>query len=270
MFDPLKIPMNRKLLSGFVGAVIACATTLPSWAAASAPPTVTVTGSATVASQYMFRGLRLSGAAIQPAVEVGAGNLTLGVWSNFPFDGDKVPDSSDPEIDLYGGYTVPVSDAVSIVPGFTLYHFPNAPESLGFYRWTFEPNVALNYTVNGFKFTPKIYYDTVLNGATFEFTAFYAIPLKDIGSELDFTATYGTYKWREFAAKTTPEVKAWGDYWSLGVAMPFQLSPKAKLTLGFAFAEGRDAFTKAGIAGKTPNTGAIGRGVASLSYSYSF
>jgi hypothetical protein len=217
----------------------------------------------------MFRGQRLNGAGFQPSVEAAAGDLVGGVWANFPLE-DKVPDSSDPEIDIYGSYTFKFSDALSLVPGFTSYHYPKAPESAGFYRWTFEPNIALNYTVQGFKLTPKLYYDTVLDGATLELTAFYAIPMKDIGSELDFTATAGTYKLKDFANDTSPAVKAWGDYWLVGVAMPFQIAPNQKLTLGFAYTEGSNAFTKAGRDPRAANSLAIGRGVATLSYAFSF
>ncbi len=238
--------------------------------APAAAPSVAVTATASVVSQYMFRGMRLGAAAFQPSVEVAAGDLTAGAWMSVPFDGDKVPDSSDPEIDLYGAYTFKLSDACTLVPGFTSYHYPKAPTSAGFYKWSFEPSVALNYTIEGFKLTPKVYYDFVLEGATVEMTAFYAVPLKDIGSELDFTATAGTYKWKEFANDASPSVKAWGNYWLVGVSLPFQITKEAKLTVGIAYTEGDQAFTKAGNFPKSINSAAVGRGVGTISYSYSF
>jgi uncharacterized protein (TIGR02001 family) len=263
--------MRKKLLLTCIGAVAAGATlSLAQTAPVAAAPSVTVTATASLVSQYFFRGLRLSDGGLQPSVEVAAGNLTLGAWGNFPFDGDKVPDSSDPEIDLYGSYAFALEGGVTLAPGFTSYHFPDAPTSAGFYKNTFEPNVALSYTVDGVKLTPKVYYDVVLRGPTYEITAFYALPLKDIGSELDFTGTYGAYKWKDAANHASPEVKAVGQYWLLGVAAPFQITPKSKLTLGFAYTEGRKAFTKAGSFGKTPNSLAIGRGVASISYAFTF
>ncbi len=238
--------------------------------APGAAPAVSVTASASVVSQYMFRGQRLGAAALQPAVEIAAGDLTAGVWASTPFDGDKVPDSSDPEIDVYGSYTFKLSDAATLVPGFTSYHYPKAPKSLGLYKWTFEPSVALNYTVQGLKLTPKLYYDFTLEGATLELTAFYALPLKDIGSELDFVATAGTYKLKEAANDVSPAVKAWGDYWLVGVSMPFQISKESKLTAGFAYTEGTNAYTKAGNTPRSPNGLAVGRGVVTVSYSYAF
>ena len=269
------IPMNKKLLLAGAGALMAG--TLASFAQAPTPvpappaPAMTVTATASLVSQYMFRGLRLSDGGLQPAVELGAGALTLGAWANLPFDGDKVPDSSDPEIDLYGSYTFALEDGITLAPGFTSYHFPKAPTGAGFYRNTFEPNIALSWTMaDGVKLTPKVYYDVVLKGPTYEITAFYAVPLKDIGSELDFTATYGSYKWKDFANDASPRVKAWGQYWLFGVAAPFQITPKSKLTLGFAYTEGKKAYTKAGNFGKTPNSLAIGRGVVTVSYAYAF
>ena len=264
--------MNKKLLLSSLSALAVGTQGLFAQATAPAPaaaPAVSVTATASVVSQYMFRGQRLNGAGFQPSVELAAGDLVAGVWTNFPLE-DKVPDSSDPEIDIYGSYTFKFSDALSLVPGFTSYHYPKAPESAGFYRWTFEPSIALNYTVQGFKLTPKLYYDTKLDGATYELTAFYAIPLKDIGSELDFTATAGTYKLKDFANETSPSVKAWGDYWLLGVAMPFQIAPNQKLTLGFAYTEGSGAYTKQGTLPRSVNSLAVGRGFATISYAFTF
>src|SRR5688572_27003405 len=119
-------PMNTKLLLVCVGAVVTGAaasfaqTPTPPPTVAPAPPppppspSFTVTATASAVSQYMFRGLRLSDGGFQPAVEMSTGNLTLGAWGNFPIDGDKVPDSSDPEIDLYGSYSIPLSEQITL------------------------------------------------------------------------------------------------------------------------------------------------------------
>jgi hypothetical protein len=263
--------MNTKLLP-LVG-ILAAAVTGADAQTTSAPagaPVVSVTASGSFVSQYMFRGLRLSGGGFQPMVEATAGNLSMAAWSNWPFDGDKVPDSSNPEIDLYGSYTFAVSNEASVAPGFTLYWFPDAPTNAGFYKNTFEPNIAFNYTFQGVRLTPKVYYDLVLDGPTYELTATCAIPLKDFGSELDFIATAGTYKWKDTANKTSPHVKAWGDYWLLSVSMPFQFAPNQKVTIGFAYTEGRRAFTKQVNRPRATNPLAVGRGVASISYAYTF
>jgi len=241
----------------------------PAAAPAPAAPSVSVVVTPAVVSQYMFRGVRLGGPAFEPAVEVDAGNLAVGVWSNFPIK-DKVPGQSDPEIDPYGSYTLAVNDSLSVAPGFTWYNYPNADTSNGFYKSTFEPNFALNYTVSGVKFTPKIYYDVVLSGPTYELTVAYTVPLKEIGSELDFTAVGGTYIIDKAAKGASPDVKNWGDYYLVGVGMPFAIGPSGKLTLGVAVTKGSGNFFKQGSAPKAENTAAVGRGVFTISYAYTF
>jgi hypothetical protein len=220
-------------------------------------------------NQYMFRGVRLDGPSFEPTVEVDSGNLALGVWMNFPMK-DKVPGQSDPEIDPYGSYTLTVNDAVSVAPGFTWYNYPNAETNNGFFKSTFEPNIALNYTVAGVKFSPKLYYDLVLKGPTYEFTISYAVPLKEIGSELDWTATAGTFIIRDAAKGADPSVKNWGNYYLIGVSMPFALTKASKLSVGLAYTKGTSNFIKQGSDPKVENTAAVGRGVITLSYSYTF
>ena len=110
----------------------------------------------------------------------------------------------------------------------------------------------------------------VLKGPTYEFTAAYAVPLKEINSELDFTGTVGTFIIREYAKGANPSVKNWGDYYLVGIAMPFAITKASKLTIGFAYTKGSGNFLKAGSTPKVVNTSAVGRGVFTLSYAYTF
>ena len=265
--------MNRKSsvilhcslsLAGFLG--FANAQT-PVTAAAPASSSIMLLPS--VVSQYMFRGERLGGPAFQPSLECDCGNLAVGVWASTPLK-DKVPNQSDPEIDPYGSYTFNVNDSFSIVPGFTLYTYPRTDVSQGFYRATFEPSVAVNYTVSGVKFTPKIYYDVILKGPTYELTAAFTVPLKDLGSELDFTAVGGTYKWTDAARNASPSLTNYGDYYLGGVSMPFQITKESKLALGVAYTKGTGNYFKTSGSPKLQNSAAVGRGVATLSYTYTF
>jgi uncharacterized protein (TIGR02001 family) len=229
--------------------------------------TWTVTPSLT--SQYMFRGVRLAGPSFEPTVQYDHGNLELGVWASFPLR-DKVPGQSDPEIDPYGWYKIPLNDTVSIQPGFTWYTFVNAEPRDGFYRSTFEPNLAVNWTFTGVTMTPKAYYDVVLKGPTFELNAAYALPLKAIGSELDFNGTVGTYKWKSAIADQSPDVKEWGDYWLASVTLPYQIAANAKIALTFAYTQGSGNYFKQGSLARTANPAAVGRGVVTLSYALTF
>lgn len=264
--------MTQKILLtvlGFAGVGFASLQAQAPAVQPAAAPAYSVTSTFSAVSQYMFRGQRLGGPSWQPSVEVGAGDFTAGLWSNLPFK-DKLANSSDPEFDLYGSYTVNVDNELRLVSGVTLYTYPKAPTNAGYYRSTIEPSLALNYTVAGVKLTPKLYYDFTLSGPTYELTAVYALALKDLGTELDFTGQVGSYIQRDVANKTTPDVKAWGDYWQLGVAAPFQITKESKLTVGFAYTEGTSAEVKQGNAPKSANPLAVGRGVVTVSYSYAF
>jgi len=249
------------------------AATTPAPAAPSAvgpaAPGVSVVLMPAIASQYMFRGARLGGLSFEPMIEVDSGNFAVGVWSNFPLK-DKVAGQSDPEIDPYGSYTITVNDSLSVAPAFTWYNYPSADTRNGFYRSRFEPNIAFNYTVCGIRFTPKFYYDVVLKGPTYEFNIAAALPLKALGTELDWNAIAGTFIVRDAANGANPAVKSWGNYYLLGVSAPFAISYASKLILGVAYTKGSGNFLKAGSTPKVENTAAVGRGIVTINYSYTF
>lgn len=261
-----KKTMNKKLLFALVGAL--SLGTLGSFAqtgAASPSPSVAINVAAV--NQYMFRGQQLGGFSIQPSVELGFGDTAVGLWATKPIS-NRIPGLSDPEFDFYGSYTMKISEEATFVPGFTWYLYPNLSNLE--HKNTLEPNVALNYTISGLKLTPKIYYDMMLKGATWEITAAYAYPLKDMGTELDFAATYGTYKLTDISKSSDPDVKAWGNYYSVGVALPFQVTTTSKLTVGWAYTEGWNAYAKQGRDPRSKNTTAMGRGVVNITYSWNF
>jgi uncharacterized protein (TIGR02001 family) len=273
-----KLTLSLILALASAGGSIAVAQTATTPAPAPAPaatpapeaaPSYSIVLTPSVVSQYMFRGARLGGPSFQPSVEFDAGSLAIGVWSNFPID-DKVQGQSDPEIDPYGSYTFTINDSLSIVPGFTWYNYPDADKNAGFYKSTFEPSLAVNYTVKGIKFTPKLYYDVVLDGPTYELTVSYALALPDAGSELDFAATAGTFKWKDAFENTSPQVKNWGDYWQVGVSAPFTVTKNSKFIIGVAYTEGSGNYLKQGTDGKVKNTAAVGRGVITASYAITF
>ena len=282
--------MNNKLLALLLGVITAgsvsmhaqsAATPAPAAPAAAAapaapaPPSLSWTLTPTYVSSYMFRGQRLGGQSFEPSLEADYGNLAIGVWSNDPVNNKaKVPGQSDPEIDPYGSYTFNINDSLSIQPGFTWYTYVRAPLDQGYYRMTFEPNIALNYTVNGVKLTPKLYYDVILKEATYEFDAAYTVPLKSIGSEFDFAGTVGAYNGTDVVnngnAVNAPKTKAKGNYWLLGVSMPFNLSSSVKLVVGWSYTQGGGATVQTGNYPSQPNTEAVGRGVASVALAFTF
>ena len=233
------------------------------------PSIGTWTISPAVTSHYIFRGVELAGACFQPWVDYTVGPLSAGVWSSIALK-DQVADDSDPEIDLYGSYTfTSQSGSYSVVPGFYFYTYPDAKRSNGLYSCTFEPSLAAIFSAGGVQFTPKIYYDMMLKGATFEITGALALPLKSLGTELDFSATAGTYKWDAVTADASPAEKNWGDYWAVGIAIPVQVTVRSKLTLAVTYSEGRNNYYKQGSEPRQINEDAHGQTAVTLSYAIS-
>jgi uncharacterized protein (TIGR02001 family) len=257
------------LLAVLTFGVVTASAQTPAPAPAPAAPSTSWTLTPAFVSQYMFRGARLGGPSFQPAIEYGANNLVLGLWSNFPV-ADKVDGQSDPEFDIYGSYKFVVNDSFSVQPGFTVYAYPDAEESNGFYKSTFEPNIAFNFSASGVNITPKFYYDTVLKGPTAEINLGYSIPLKEMGTSLDLAGTYGTFMWKAFAENTSPDIKNWGDYLVVGASMPFQINPTNKITLGVAYHKGSNNYLKQGSAPRSENSAAVGRGVVSIAWAIAF
>ncbi len=266
--------MNKNLLGAFLatGFIILLTGVAPAQQVVPLPPpppVLTTTVTPALVSHYMYRGMRYGGASFQPTVDFRYGGLNAGFWGSFPLS-NKVPGVSDPELDIYGSYTRPLTARIAVVPGGTWYYFPRAEAADGFYRQTFEPNLAFTYTVDGFRLTPKMYYDIVRDGFTAEVSAFYAYPLTRIGSELDFTAEIGSFEWRDAVKGTSPATKQSGDYWSAGVAMPYQVTSNGTVTLGFAYVKGTGHSLKSGAGQRRPNPAAMGRGVVSLLFSLSY
>jgi uncharacterized protein (TIGR02001 family) len=238
-------------------------------APADAPPSLSIVLTPSFTNDYMFRGQRLGGTSFQPALEFDYGSGALGVWSNFPI-ANKVEGQSDPEFDFYGSYTFKVNDSVTVQPGFTLYTYINAPTDQGFYRLTFEPNLALNYSIGDLTITPKIYYDVILQGPTYELNGKYAIKIKEINSEVDIAGTVGTYDLSNAVNNSQPDTKAYGNYWLAGVSMPFTVSKAGVLTVGLAYTEGSGAYFKQSGVAKVLNTEAVGRLVGTVSLAWTF
>lgn len=265
--------MKTKLLLPALAALLATAQGLfaqtPAPVPAAAAPSASWTLTPAFVSQYMLRGVRLGGASLQPVIEYASGPLVVGLWNNFPLK-SKVPGQSDPEIDPYFSYTFEIAKDLTLQPGAILYLYPDANKNNGFYKTTFEPSLALNYTVEGIKFTPKVYLDTVLDQTLWELNVAYSIPLKDFGTEIAFLGSYGTFKANDALENSSPATKNWGSYWLVGLTLPIQINKESKLSIGWAYTEGRENFFKQGSAPKSVNTGAVGRGVTTVSYAFTF
>lgn len=208
-------------------------------------PAYTVTTDFTYASEYVFRGQKQSNAAFQASAEVGYKAIYAGVWANQPLrngEGD--------EIDFYLGYGFPLQNDWKIDTGLSSYSFPEFIKGSGSSRIaTYEGYVGLTGGNFG-GFTPSLYtyYDFKYDDVTVQGSIGYSLPIKQIGTSLDFAVTYGfspnTGRFNSGVANNT--------YWGAGVTVPYQLAANTKITGGlqYADADGANA-TQAGFAVKS-------------------
>lgn len=105
----------------------------------------TVTGNATIVSDYRFRGVSLSDE--DPAIQ-GGFNLNhesgfyVGTWASSTEDSAVYGNA---EIDFFAGYTAEVAPGTTIDGGLLYYYYPNGDDSAGNSDF-FEPYVSLSHT----------------------------------------------------------------------------------------------------------------------------
>jgi len=199
--------------------------------AVASKPSYTLTTDFTYASEYVFRGQKNSNSAFQASAEVGYDEIYGGVWTNQP-----ITNSENNEVDLYLGYGFPLKNDWKIDTGLTSYIYPETQISgpggnKGFS--SFESYVGL--TGGNFRgLTPSLYayYDWKLDTYTLQGSVGYSVPIKRIGTSIDFALTYGyAANTGRFNTGTAP-----GAYWGAGVTVPYKLASNATLTGGLQYA----------------------------------
>lgn len=121
----------RSLLaaSALAGALFAATPALAQDEEASS--SITVSGNATIVTDYRFRGLGLSGG--DPAVQGGFtvshdSGLYLGTWGSSLEDS---PVYGEMELDVYGGWAGNIADGLGADVGFTYYAYPSKDAGAG-------------------------------------------------------------------------------------------------------------------------------------------
>lgn len=113
-------------------------------AEADPPSDFTVTGGATVVSDYRFRGVSFSAEdfAIQGTFNVNhSSGLYLGVWGSSI---DDTPVFGHTELDIYAGYTTEIASGTAIDVGLLYYYYPNGELGASDY---FEPYASIKTTI---------------------------------------------------------------------------------------------------------------------------
>lgn len=135
-----------------IAAALLALTATPALADETAPPSdLTVKGSIALVSDYRFRGLSRSGGdiAVQGGVSLShISGFYAGVWSSST-DYDPAGPIVDArygsqELDLYGGWTGPLSSAVTADVGLQYYAYPSGRAGKAEF---FEPYVSVSSTL---------------------------------------------------------------------------------------------------------------------------
>lgn len=106
----------------------------------------TVTGGATVVSDYRFRGISLSDEdfAVQGTLEVShESGLYGGIWASSI---DDTPLYGEVELDLYAGWRGEVSPGTTLNGGLLYYYYPDGKNSAGNSDY-FEPFLTLTHQI---------------------------------------------------------------------------------------------------------------------------
>lgn len=128
-------------ISKILFVALAAASATPAFAqdATDPPSEFTISGSATVVSDYRFRGFTQSGeeAAIQGGFSVSHDSgLYIGTW------GSSINFNNGAEVDIYGGFSTEVSPGLTADIGATLYLYPGSSGTT-----VVEPYASLTGTV---------------------------------------------------------------------------------------------------------------------------
>ncbi|QYM79328.1 hypothetical protein K0B96_01535 [Horticoccus luteus] len=198
---------------------------------------VAVSGEATWASRYVFRGEAWGGAQLQPAV-----NLAKGAWSGGVWASQSLARADAPEVDAYGSYGASWGATARMEAGATLYHRAAADGAAG-WQTTAEPYVAASFTT-GSGVTPgaTLFYNAMRDAWTGQAQAAYALPLARWGATIDGAATAG----RTWAAESNGGAHSFG---SVGLTLRYQVM-RCQISVGgqLAVAERRGAWHSAGVA----------------------
>jgi len=175
----------KKLLLGSVA--LLAATTAPMAAQAG---DVSVSTSIDYTTDYVFRGVSLADTAIQPGVEVSAGDFTVGAWFSTGV-GDTSILAGD-EVDLYASYSFALSDTISTDVGVTYYHYPQGGSLFSTNdggSGTYEVFASMGFDT-ALAPSVSVYYDLTLEALTLEGGVGHSFPAGDKTS-FDLGATVG-------------------------------------------------------------------------------
>ncbi len=173
----------------------------------------------TFATDYIFRGIKLSDNTLHPSIEFAKDDFYAGYWGAFPINNIASKGFID-EYDFYAGWSTEISEGTSVDVGLTYYYYPQA-------KSTTEAYVGLTSDFNGITPGVYLYYDFTLEVLTVQANVGYSVPMESIGSTLDLSATFGYVE---------PDAGDSYSYYGVSAVVPFKLNENATITAGVHYA----------------------------------
>lgn len=197
---------------------------VPAASAAADWPEVAVKTDLSFASRYVYRGVQLARASLEPSLDLSAGDGYLGLWGNLPTGtgGQKN------ELDFYAGRTFPVSRPEAgwkLDLGARGYYFPQSYYAAGQSNTSVEGYAGIAGGAVGPGLTPKLYsaYDFTRQNWNVIGSLGAALPVEKLGFALEFDVHVGHTGIHRGSDYT---------YWGAGVVLPYRIANNATLTLG--------------------------------------
>lgn len=183
---------------------------------------LTVSTSVDYVTEYIFRGVELGDAAIQPGVELGYGDATFGIWASTTTNHD---DPGQDEVDFYGSYNFVLSDMVNVDLGWTMYYYPNIANKIDGKDYTNEPFATFSFDTF---LAPTLMaaYDIDLETFTLEGGIGYSWDLPYDNTTLDLGAYIGSV-----------EVDSGSDfiYYGIDSSVTYQVTDNGALGVGLSY-----------------------------------
>lgn len=213
----------------------------------TAKPSYSVTTDFSYTSEYVFRGIKNSNAAMQGSVEVGQDDARIGVWTSQPIN-SKGEDLN--EIDFYAGYKLKLTRDLTADLVGTYYYYPEATG--GITHHSYEIGVGGIFNLEGLSPAFKgastslyYYYDFRLKAQTVQASLGYSLALTSIGTSIDVNVFAGQVAAHDLypdvdSPRTVRE--AW-TYYGIGVNVPYKLAENAQVHVGASLSQ-NDKFFK--------------------------
>ena len=182
-------------------------------AAEAAKSALAVTLDTTYVSDYIFRGVKLADASIQPSLEASYGNAYAGVWYTDALS-NKATSS---EADLYAGYNLAINETFAADLGVTRYTYNGGgqDDTTEVFAGVKAANLLLSPSL-------YYYYDFDQNVSSYIGSVGHSFPIAKVGVSVNLSATLGYVQ--------RPGNDQDYTYWGVGAAVPYKLSETATLT----------------------------------------